>query len=195
MKLFLKGDRCFTEKCAIEKRNWPPGQHGRDHRPKKEGGYGTQLREKQKVKRIYGVLENQFANYFGKAEKKKGITGETLLLSLERRLDNVIHRLGFASSRAQARQWITHGHVQINGRRVDIASYQIKAGDVITLQERTRKVQPILDSVASVSGRGGIPAWLDLDANNLKGTVLSLPKRDDVQMPIDEQLIVELYSK
>src|SRR5688572_5275085 len=195
MKLFLKGDRCFTEKCAIEKRNWPPGQHGRDHRPKKEGGYGTQLREKQKVKRIYGVLENQFANYFGKAEKKKGITGETLLLSLERRLDNVIHRLGFASSRAQARQWITHGHVQINGRRVDIASYQIKAGYVITLQERTRKVQPILDSVASVSGRGGIPAWLDLDANNLKGTVLSLPKRDDVQMPIDEQLIVELYSK
>jgi small subunit ribosomal protein S4 len=195
MKLFLKGDRCFTEKCAIEKRNWPPGQHGRDHRPKKEGGYGTQLREKQKVKRIYGVLENQFANYFASAEKKKGITGETLLLSLERRLDNVIHRLGFATSRAQARQWVTHGHVQINGRRVDIASYQIKAGDVITLQERTRKVQPILDSVASVSGRGGIPAWLDLDANNLKGTVLSLPKRDDVQMPIDEQLIVELYSK
>jgi small subunit ribosomal protein S4 len=194
MKLFLKGDRCFTEKCAIEKRNWPPGQHGRDHRPK-TAGYGIQLREKQKVKRIYGVLENQFANYFGKAEKKKGITGETLLLSLERRLDNVIHRLGFASSRAQARQLITHGHVQINSRRVDIASYQIKAGDVITLQERTRKVQPILDSVASVSGRGGIPAWLDLDANNLKGTVLSLPKRDDVQMPIDEQLIVELYSK
>lgn len=194
MKLFLKGDRCFTEKCAIEKRNWPPGQHGRDHRPKTVG-YGIQLREKQKVKRIYGVLENQFANYFGKAEKKKGITGETLLLSLERRLDNVIHRLGFASSRAQARQLITHGHVQINSRRVDIASYQIRAGDVITLQERTRKVQPILDSVASVSGRGGIPAWLDLDANNLKGTVLSLPKRDDVQMPIDEQLIVELYSK
>ncbi len=194
MKLFLKGDRCFKDTCAIEKRNWPPGQHGRDHRPKMVG-YGVQLREKQKVKRIYRVLENQFSNYFAKAEKKKGITGETLLVSLERRLDNVICRLGFATSRDQARQLVTHGHVLVNGKKVDIASAQVDAGDVITLREKTRKIQQIQDSVASVGGRGGVPAWLELDANNLKGTVVSLPKRDDVQMPIDEQLIVELYSK
>ncbi len=194
MKLFLKGDRCFKDTCAIEKRNWPPGQHGRDHRPKMVG-YGVQLREKQKVKRIYRVLENQFSNYFAKAEKKKGITGETLLLSLERRLDNVVCRLGFATSRDQARQLVTHGHVLVNGKKVDIASAQVDAGDVISLREKTRKIQQIQDSVASVGGRGGVPAWLELDANNLKGTVVSLPKRDDVQMPIDEQLIVELYSK
>ena len=194
MKLFLKGERCFKDSCAIEKRNWPPGQHGRAHRPKTVG-YGIQLREKQKVKRIYGILENQFSNYFGKADKKKGITGETLLLSLERRLDNIVYRLGFSTSRAQGRQLVTHGHVKVNDRKVDIASYQVKAGDVMTLKERARKNQPILDSVASVSGRGGIPAWLELDADNIRGTVLSLPKRDDVQMPIDEQLIVELYSK
>ena len=194
MKLFLKGERCFKDSCAIEKRNWPPGQHGRAHRPKTVG-YGIQLREKQKVKRIYGILENQFSNYFGKADKKKGITGETLLLSLERRLDNIVYRLGFSTSRAQGRQLVTHGHVKVNDRKVDIASYQVKAGDVITLKERARKNQPILDSVASVSGRGGIPAWLELDADNIRGTVVSLPKRDDVQMPIDEQLIVELYSK
>jgi small subunit ribosomal protein S4 len=195
MKLFLKGDRCFKDTCAIEKRNWPPGQHGRDHRPKTAAGYGVQLREKQKVKRIYRVLENQFSNYFSKAEKKKGITGETLLLSLERRLDNVVCRLGFATSRDQGKQLVTHGHVRVNDRKVDIPSYQVNAGDVITLGEPARKMQLILDSVASVSGRGGVPAWLQLDADNLKGTVASLPRRDDVQMPIDEQLIVELYSK
>ena len=194
MKLFLKGDRCFTEKCAIEKRNWPPGQHGRDHRPKTVG-YGIQLREKQKTKRIFRVLENQFANYFAKAEKQKGITGATLLLSLERRLDNVISRLGFATSRDQARQLVTHGHVLVNASKVDIASYEVQAGDVITLRERTKKVSSILDSVASVGGRGGVPAWLELDAQNLKGKVLALPRREDIQMPIDEQLIVELYSK
>jgi small subunit ribosomal protein S4 len=194
MKLFLKGDRCFKDTCAIEKRNWPPGQHGRDHRPK-TAGYGLQLREKQKVKRIYRVLENQFSNYFSKAEKKKGITGETLLLSLERRLDNVVCRLGFATSRDQGKQMVTHGHVRVNDRKVDIPSYQVNAGDVITLGEPARKMQQILDSVASVSGRGGVPAWLQLDADNLKGTIASLPRRDDVQMPIDEQLIVELYSK
>ena len=195
MKLFLKGDRCFKDTCAIEKRNWPPGQHGRAHRPKTAAGYGVQLREKQKVKRIYRVLENQFSNYFSKAEKKKGITGETLLLSLERRLDNVVCRLGFATSRDQGKQLVTHGHVRVNDRKVDIPSYQVNAGDVITLAEPARKMQQILDSVASVSGRGGVPAWLQLDADNLKGTVASLPRRDDVQMPIDEQLIVELYSK
>jgi len=194
MKLFLKGDRCFKDTCAIDKRNWPPGQHGRDHRPKTVG-YGVQLREKQKVKRIYRVLENQFSNYFSKAEKRKGITGETLLLSLERRLDNVLCRLGFATSRDQARQLVSHGHVLVNGRKLDIPSAQVNAGDVITLRERTKKNQQVLDSVASIGGRGGVPAWLELDADNLKGTVVSLPKREDVQMPIDEQLIVELYSK
>lgn len=194
MKLFLKGDRCFKDTCAVEKRNFPPGQHGRDHRPKTVG-YGVQLREKQKVRRIYGVLENQFSNNFAKADKKKGITGETLLLSLERRLDNVVNRLGFATSRDQARQLVSHGHVMVNGKKLDVASALVNSGDVITLRARTRKVQQVLDAVANVAGRGGVPAWLELDADNLKGTVLSLPKREDVQMPIDEQLIVELYSK
>ena len=194
LKLFLKGDRCFRDTCAVEKRNFPPGQHGRDHRPKTVG-YGIQLREKQKVKRIYRVLENQFANYFEKAEKKKGITGEILLLSLERRLDNVACRLGFAPSRDQARQLVTHGHILVNGKKLNIPSAQVKAGDVISLREKSRKNQQVLDSVGSVGGRGGIPAWLTLDAEGLKGTVVALPKRDDIQMPIDEQLIVELYSK
>jgi len=193
-KLFLKGDRCFRDSCAVEKRNSPPGQHGRDHRPK-TAGYGIQLREKQKVKRIYRVLENQFANYFGKAEKKKGITGETLLLSLEQRLDNVVYRLGFAPSRDQARQLVTHGHILINGKKVDIASAQVKAGDTISIREKTKKNQQALDSIGTIGGRGGVPAWLELDAENLKGTVVALPKRGDIQMPIDEQLIVELYSK
>jgi small subunit ribosomal protein S4 len=193
-KLFLKGDRCFRDSCGVEKRNFPPGQHGRDHRPKTVG-YGIQLREKQKVKRIYRVLENQFANYFGKAEKGKGITGEALLLSLERRLDNVVCRLGFAPSRDQARQLVTHGHVLVNGKKLNIPSALIKVGDVITLREKTKKNQQVLDSVGTVGGRGGLPAWLELDADGLKGTVAALPKREDIQMPIDEQLIVELYSK
>jgi small subunit ribosomal protein S4 len=194
MKLFLKGDRCFKDTCAIEKRNWPPGQHGRD-RHGRILGYGLQLREKQKVRRIYGVLEAQFANYFAKAEKKKGITGETLLLTLERRLDNVVCRLGFAASRDQARQLVSHGHVFVNGKKVDVPSSLVNVGDVITLREKTRKVKSVLDAVATVGGRGGVPAWLELDAENLKGTVIALPRRDDLQMPIDEQLIVELYSK
>jgi small subunit ribosomal protein S4 len=195
IKLFLKGDRCFRDTCAVEKRNYPPGQHGKDRRPPKTVGYGIQLREKQKVKRIYRVLENQFANYFEKADHKKGITGETLLLLLECRLDNVVCRLGFAPSRDQARQLVTHGHVLVNGKKLDIASAQVEAGDVITLRERTRKNQQVLDSVATISGRGGVPAWLALDADGLRGTVQALPKREDIQMPIDEQLIVELYSK
>lgn len=194
MKLFLKGDRCFKDTCAIEKRNFPPGQHGHD-RHQKTVGYGLQLREKQKVRRIYGVLERQFANYFGKAEKKKGITGETLLLSLERRLDSVVSRLGFATSRDQARQLVAHGNVLVNGKKVDIPSAAVNVGDVITLRERTKKVQQIQDAAATIGGRGGVPAWLELEAANLKGTVVALPKRDDLQMPIDEQLIVELYSK
>jgi small subunit ribosomal protein S4 len=194
MKLFLKGDRCFKDTCAIEKRNFPPGQHGRDRRPKTIG-YGLQLREKQKARRIYGILERQFANYFRKAEKKKGITGETLLLSLERRLDSVVLRLGFANSRDQARQLVAHGNVRVNGKKVDVPSAAVKPGDIITLREKTRKVQQIQDSVATIGGRGGVPAWLELDAANLRGTVVALPKRTDLQMPIDEQLIVELYSK
>ena len=194
MKLFLKGDRCFKDTCAIEKRNYPPGQHGRDRRPKTIG-YGLQLREKQKVRRIYGILERQFANYFGKAEKKRGITGETLLVSLETRLDSVVLRLGFANSRDQARQLVSHGNVRVNGRKVDVPSIAVKPGDVITLRDKTRKVQQIQDAVATIGGRGGVPAWLELDATNLKGTVVALPRRADLQMPIDEQLIVELYSK
>jgi len=194
MKLFLKGDRCFKDTCAIEKRNFPPGQHGRDRRPKTIG-YGLQLREKQKVRRIYGVLERQFANYFSKADKKKGITGETLLRSLECRLDSVVYRLGFAVSRDQARQLVTHGSVRVNGRKADIPSLEVKAGDVITLRDKAKKVQQILDAVATIGGRGGVPGWLELDAANLKGTVLALPQRGDIPMPIDEQLIVELYSK
>ncbi len=195
MKLFLKGERCYKDSCAIEKRNWPPGQHGKSRRPRKASGYGLQLREKQKVRRIYGVLEKQFSNNFAKAEKKKGITGETLLINLERRLDNIVCRLGFATSRDQARQLVAHGHVFVNGRKVDIPSVLANPGDVISLRERTRKVAPLLDAVAGVGGRGGVPPWLELDADNLKGTVLSLPRREDLQLPIDEQLIVELYSK
>jgi len=194
MKLFLKGDRCFKDSCAVEKRNWPPGQHGRDRRPKTLG-YGLQLREKQKVRRIYGVLEKQFSNYFTEADRRKGITGEILLMSLERRLDSVVYRLGFAFSRSQARQLVAHGHIFVNGRKVDIPSAQVSSGDVISIRERTRKNPLLLDSVATVGGRGGIPGWLELDAENLKGTVVSLPKREDIQMPIEEQLIVELYSK
>jgi small subunit ribosomal protein S4 len=194
IKLFLKGDRCFRDTCAIEKRNFPPGQHGRDHRPKTVG-YGVQLREKQKVKRIYRVLENQFANYFAKADRKKGITGENLLLTLECRIDNVVYRLGFAPSRDQARQLVAHKHILVNGKKVDIPSALVSMGNVITLRENTKKNQQVLDSVASIGGRGGVPAWLELNAEGLKGTVLALPKRDDIQMPIDEQLIVELYSK
>jgi small subunit ribosomal protein S4 len=193
-KLFLKGDRCFRDTCAVEKRNFPPGQHGRNHRPKTVG-YGIQLREKQKVKRIYRVLENQFANYFATADKMKGITGETLLMLLESRLDNVVFRLGFATSRDLARQIVTHGHVLVNDKKVDIASAQVKPGDVVALRESMKKNQQVLDSVGAVGGRGGVPAWLELNADALKGTVVSLPKREDIQMPIDEQLIVELYSK
>jgi small subunit ribosomal protein S4 len=194
MKLFLKGDRCFKDTCAVEKRNFPPGQHGRDRRSKIVG-YGLQLREKQKVRRIYGILERQFANYFEKADRKKGITGETLLLSLERRLDSVACRLGFATSRDQARQLVTHGNILMNGKKVNIPSVAVNVGDVISLREKTKKVQSVQDAVATVGGRGGVPPWLELDASNLTGRVVALPKREDLQLPIDEQLIVELYSK
>ena len=193
MKLFLKGERCYTEKCAIEKRNLPPGQHGK-LRKAKLVGYGLQLREKQKVKRIYGVLENQFRRYFEVADRTRGITGETLLQLLERRLDNVIYRLGLGTSRAQARQLIRHGHFLINGRKVDIPSYQLKAGDVITVRSTSAQAPAIVHAMEEVKGRG-IPEWLTFDAGAMTGRVQSLPTREQINLPVQEQLIVELYSK
>jgi len=192
MKLFLKGDRCFTEKCAIERRNYAPGQHGR--RRSKIQAYGVQLREKQKLRRVYGVLERQFHTYFEGADRKKGKTGDNLLAFLERRLDNVVHRMGFASSRAQSRQLVSHGHIRVNGRSVDIPSFQVKAGDVVEIREKTRKNLLIQASLESVQSRG-LPEWLQIDPEKFKGTVMSLPTREHITLPIQEQLIVELYSK
>jgi small subunit ribosomal protein S4 len=192
MKLFLKGDRCFKDKCAIERRNYAPGQHGR--RRAKVLGYGLQLREKQKVKRIYGLLERQFRLYFQEAERRPGITGENLLRRLEQRLDNVVYSLGFASSRAQARQLVRHGHIQVNGKKLNIPSYQVRRGDVIQVREKSRKNEQVRQAVETASGRG-IPAWLELDPENFRGTVVDLPKREDIRLPVQEQLIVELYSK
>ena len=195
MKLFLKGDRCFTEKCAIEKRNYAPGQHGKGGRIKsKLQGYGLQLREKQKVKRLYRMQEGQFALTFDRAAAEKGVVGEVLLNKLERRLDNVVYRLGFGASRDQARQLVRHGHVRINEKKLDIPSYQVNEGEVITLSARAVKNGQVQQSVESVKGRG-VPKWLELDAAAFKGRVLSMPARDDVNFPIQEQLIVELYSK
>jgi small subunit ribosomal protein S4 len=194
MKLFLKGERCYAEKCAIEKRNVPPGQQSRRRRPNKVMGYGSQLREKQKVKRTYGVLESQFRRYFAAAERQRGITGETLLQLLERRLDNVVYRLGLATSRPQARQLVRHGHVRVNGRRADIPSISLKAGDAVAVRERSAKKASILYAMEEVKGRG-IPEWLEFDAESMTGKVASLPTRDQINLPVQEQLIVELYSK
>jgi small subunit ribosomal protein S4 len=192
MKLFLKGERCYSEKCAVTRRNYAPGQHGQ-RRPK-PSEYGLQLREKQKVKRIYGVFERQFRSYFTRADRRKGVTGENLLLLLEQRLDSVVYRLGFASSRAQARQLVSHGHFTVNGRKVDIPSYLVKSGDVIQVRERSRTLEPITMSLETVEQRG-IPTWLELDKGDFKGIVHQLPSRDQLTIPIQEQLIVELYSK
>jgi small subunit ribosomal protein S4 len=192
MKLFLKGDRCFKEKCAFERRGYAPGQHGR--RRTKVQAYGVQLREKQKVKRMYGVLERQFRNYFANAARKKGITGSNLLQMLECRLDNVVYRLGFAFSRSAARQLVAHGHILVNDRRVDIPSSLVKAGAVISLKEDSRKNELIKMCLDTAKGRG-VPGWLDLDADRFQGTVRQLPNREDIALPIQEQLIVELYSK
>jgi small subunit ribosomal protein S4 len=191
MKLFLKGERCYTEKCAIEKRNFPPGQHGKT-RKAKLAGYGVQLREKQKVKRIYGVLEDQFRRYFESADRTRGITGETLLQLLERRFDNVIYRLGLATSRAQARQLVRHGHFLVNGKKVDIPSYSLRAGDIVTVKSASEKNPIIVHAMEEVKGRG-IPAWLTFDGG--AGKVMSLPTREQINLPVQEQLIVELYSK
>ena len=193
MKLFLKGDRCFKEKCAIERRAYPPGQHGQ-RRGRRTMGYGLQLREKQKVKRIYGVQERQFRNYFKKADKKKGITGENLLVALETRLDNIVYSLGFGGSRSQARQLVRHGHILVDGKKTTIPSFQAKVGQVISVKESSRKNDFIRASVETARGRG-VPEWLELDPENFTGKVLSLPVRDQIKIPIQEQLIVELYSR
>jgi len=192
MKLFLKGDRCFKDKCAIERRNYAPGQHGR--RRSKVLGYGIQLREKQKVKRIYGLLEKQFRLYFSRAERKTGITGENLLRQLELRLDNVVYSLGFAASRAQARQLVRHGHIEVNGKKINIPSYQARKGDVIQVREKARKNEQIRQAVETAAGRG-VSSWLELNSEQFLGRVTDLPKREDIRLPIQEQLIVELYSK
>jgi small subunit ribosomal protein S4 len=193
LKLFLKGDRCYSDKCSIERRSYPPGQHGQA-RVRKISDYAIQLREKQKVRRIYGMLEGQFERYFENAEQAKGITGENLLARLERRLDNTMFRLGFASSRNQARQLVRHNHVLVNDRKVNIPSFLISVGDQITIREKSRAVETINDSLEAVARRG-VPSWLELDAANYKGTVRALPIREEITMPIQENLIVELYSK
>jgi small subunit ribosomal protein S4 len=193
MKLFLKGAKCFSDKCPIEKRNFAPGQHGKD-RKAKVVGYGLQLREKQKTKRIYFTQEGQFRNYFEKAARSKGVTGEMLLQQLERRLDNVVFRLGFGMSRRQARQLVRHGHVHVDGRKVNIPSYEVSVGEEVTIRESSRKM-PILEQAKEFANHQGLPNWLEIDRDNYKGRVLALPKREDIQLPVNEQLIVELYSK
>lgn len=191
-KLFLKGDRCFTEKCSVERRRYPPGEHGQ--RRSKFSDYGIQLKEKQKAKETYGVLERQFRKYYKKASRKKGVTGEILLQLLERRLDNVVYRLGFAANRRQARQFVGHGFIMVNGRKVNIPSFIVKPGDQVEVAEKRRAVPAVTDSLSKVEGRG-VPAWLELDGANFRGKVLNPPMREDIALPVNEQLIVELYSK
>ena len=193
MKLFLKGSRCHTDKCAIERRGYAPGEHGKSRRIK-ETNYGIQLREKQKTRQIYGLLERQFRHYFSKASEAKGVTGEVLLQMLERRLDNVLYRLNLALSRSQGRQIVRHRHIAVNGRTVDIPSFLVKPGDVISVREKSQKLVPILTTLEARKGQG-VPAWLELDTNTLTARVLNIPTRDSIPIPINEQLIVELYSK
>ena len=193
MKLFLKGTKCFSEKCPIEKRNFAPGQHGKD-RKAKIVGYGLQLREKQKAKRIYFTQEGQFRNYFEKASRAQGVTGELLLQQLERRLDNIVYRLGFGISRRQARQLVRHGHIHVDGRKVNIPSYQVSVGEEISIRETSNKL-PILEQAKEFASHQNAPTWLEIDRDNFKGRIVSLPKRDEIQQPVNEQLIVELYSK
>lgn len=193
IKMYLKGDRCYSDKCAFDRRGYPPGQHGQ-RRGRKISDYGIQLREKQKVKRIYGLSEKQFHLFFERAERKKGITGSNLLTMLERRFDNVVYRLGFVNSRTQGRHFVKHSHFQINGKKVNIPSYLVKEGDVIEIREKSRKMQAITDALDAVVRRG-IPQWLELEKDNMKGIVNTSPEREDITMPMQEQLIVELYSK
>ncbi|MCW5212570.1 30S ribosomal protein S4 [Desulfobulbus sp. TB] len=193
LKLFLKGERCYSDKCSFERRAYAPGQHGQN-RFRKVSDYALQLREKQKVKHMYGMLEKQFRRYFHLADQAKGVTGLNLLSMLERRLDNVIYRLGFAGSRDQARQFVRHNHFLINGNKVNIPSYQVKPGDVIGLKEKSRKNAFVVENLEGVARRG-VPSWLELNKGNFQGTVKAMPNRDEITMPINEQLIVELYSK
>lgn len=191
-KLFLKGDRCFTDKCAYERRAYPPGEHGRAR--KKSSDYAVQLREKQKVRKMYGLLEGQFRKYFKIADSKKGATGENLLVLLERRLDNVVYRIGFANSRVQSRQLVRHGHINVNGKRVNIPSFMVKEGDVVSVSENSRKI-PLFQDAQDVLARRGAPGWVEVEGTEFKGTVKAMPVRDDITFPVNEQLIVELYSK
>lgn len=193
MKLFLKGDRCFTDKCAIERRAYAPGQHGQGRI--KVSDYGTQLREKQRVKRTYGLLENQFRSYFEQAERMKGVTGENLLVLLEKRLDSMVYRMGFATSRSEARQLVRHSHFTVNGRKVNVPSYLVRPGDIVELREKSRQVARINEALDGVMRRG-LPSWVDVDRSAFKGTVKTLPVRAEMTTPtFQEQLIVELYSK
>jgi small subunit ribosomal protein S4 len=193
IELYLKGDRCFTDKCAIKRRGYPPGQHGQ-RRLKKHSDYGVQLREKQKARRIYGLLERQFHNYFEKADRMKGKTGDNLLILLERRLDNVVYKLGFAVTRRESRQLVRHGHFLVKGRRVNIPSYLVRPGDLVEMRERSRKIPSVNEALDAVV-RKGIPPWLELERDSFRGSVKTLPTRVDITEPIQEQLIVELYSK
>jgi len=193
LKLFLKGDRCYSDKCSVERRAFPPGHHGQA-RLRKMSDYAIQLREKQKVRRMYGVLEGQFRKFFHNADRAKGVTGENLLVLLERRLDNVIYRMGFGSSRTQARQLVRHNHILVNGKKVNVPSYLVSVNDVITLKEKSKKVEAITDSLSAVARRG-TPSWIQLDQDNFKGTINAMPNREEITMPIQENLIVELYSK
>lgn len=193
MKLFLKGERCYGEKCAIDRRNVPPGQHGKG-RKQKLLGYGLQLREKQKVKRMYGVLESQFRRYFAEADRRRGVTGETLLQLLEQRLDNVVYRLGFATSRPQARQLVRHGHFSVNNKRADIPSYSLRAGDKVSVRSSSAKNSSIQHAMEEIKGRG-VPEWLELDGEGQTGRLTAIPTREQLNLPVQEQLIVELYSK
>jgi len=191
-KLFLKGSRCYTEKCSIERRKYAPGEHGQNRG--KLSDYGIQLREKQKVRRIYGVMENQFRNYYEKASKMKGVTGEALLQLLERRLDTIVFRMGFALNRREARLMVKHRHFTVNGKRVDIPSYLIRPGDIVEVAPPSRENQTIKESL-SIAEHRGIPGWLEVDLQNFRGKFLRIPSREEIQMPVQEQLIVEFYSK
>jgi small subunit ribosomal protein S4 len=193
LKLFLKGDRCYSDKCAFDRRGYPPGQHGQ-RRGRKTSDYGIQLREKQKVKRMYGLSEKQFRLFFARADRQKGVTGTSLLIALERRLDNVVYRLGFVNSRAQGRHFVKHNHFIVNGKKVNIPSFLVKIGDVVEVRDKSHKIQAIGDALDAVVRRG-VPQWLDLEKDNKKGVVKGFPVREDLTMPMQEQFIVELYSK
>ena len=193
MKLFLKGERCYTDKCGYERRSYPPGQHGQARR-RKRSDYGEQLREKQKVKRIYGIAERQFRGYYYRASRMKGVTGDNLIQLLERRMDNVVYRMGFVSDHAEGRQLVRHGHFLVNGKRVNIPSYLVREGDIVTVREKSQKIARIVEALGAVERRG-VPRWIESDASTFSGTVKALPSREDVTLPIREQLIIELYSK